>query len=77
MASLHASVLSLERRSKELAYIFKATREILGFLWTSDPVHCYLEVAETNSVVVEISRSFLDGEQVRDKHVNVNKIPAV
>jgi len=38
-------------------------------------VHCYLEVAETNSVVVEIPKLFLAGEQVRDELVNVNKMP--
>ena len=35
----------------------------------------YLEVAETNSEVVEISKLFLAGKQVRDKLVNVNKMP--
>jgi len=38
-------------------------------------VHCYLEVAETNSVVVEIPKIFLAGEQVRVELVNVNKMP--
>ncbi len=38
-------------------------------------MHCYLEVAETNSVVVEIPKLFLAGEQVRDEQVNVNKMP--
>ena len=34
----------------------------------------YLEVAETDSVVVEIPKLFLAGEQVRDELVNVNKM---
>ena len=34
-----------------------------------------LEVAETNSVVVEIPKLVLAGEQVRDVLVNVNKMP--
>ena len=34
-----------------------------------------LEVAEANSVVVEIPKLVLAGEQVRDKLVNVNKMP--
>ena len=38
-------------------------------------MHCYLEVAETNSVVVEIIKLFLAGSQVRDKLVNVNRMP--
>jgi len=38
-------------------------------------VHCYLEVAETNSVVVEIPKLLLAGEQVRNKLANVNKMP--
>ena len=46
-----------------------------GILSTSDPVHCYLEVAETNSVVVEILKLFLAGEQIGDERVNVNKMP--
>lgn len=46
-----------------------------SFLSTSDPVHCYLEVAETNSVVVEKPKLFLAGEQVGDGLVNVNKMP--
>ena len=37
--------------------------------------NCSLEVAETNSVVVEIPKLFLAGEQVRDELVNVNKMP--
>ena len=38
-------------------------------------MHCYLEVAETNSVVVEIPKLFLADNQVRDELVNVNKMP--
>ena len=38
-------------------------------------MHCYLEVAETNSVVVEISKLFLADNQVRDELLNVNKMP--
>ena len=38
-------------------------------------MHCYLEVAETSSVVVEIPKFFLAGEQVRDELVKVNKMP--
>ena len=40
------------------------------------PVHRYLEVVETNSVVVEISKLFLVGEQICDKLVNVNQMSA-
>ena len=36
---------------------------------------CSLEVAETNSVVVEISKLVLTGEQVRDELATVNKMP--
>ena len=36
--------------------------------------YCYLEVAETDSVVVEIPKLFFAGEQVRDELVNVNKM---
>ena len=36
--------------------------------------YCYLEVAETDSVVVEIPKLFLAGEQVRDELANVNKM---
>ena len=36
-------------------------------------MHCYLEVAETNSV--EIPKVFLADNQVRDELVNVNKMP--
>ena len=37
--------------------------------------YCYLEVAaETDSVVVEIPKFFLAGEQVRNELVNVNKM---
>ena len=36
-------------------------------------MHCYLEVAETNSV--EIPKLFLADNQVRDELVNVNKMP--
>ena len=39
------------------------------------PIFCYLEVAETNSVVVEIPKLLLACEQVRDELVNVNKMP--
>ena len=35
--------------------------------------NCSLEVAETNSIVVEILKLVLAGDQVRD--VNVNKMP--
>ena len=38
-------------------------------------MHCYLEVAETNSVVVKIPKLFLAGEQIGDERVNVNKMP--
>ena len=38
-------------------------------------MHCYLEVAETDSVVVEIPKLFLASEQVRDELVNVDKMP--
>jgi len=38
-------------------------------------VHYYSEVAETNSVVVEIPKLFLAGEQIGDERVNVNKMP--
>ena len=38
-------------------------------------MHCYLEVAETNSVVMEIPKLFLAGEQIGDERVNVNKMP--
>ena len=34
-------------------YIQKYHEKLQSFLSTSDPVYCYLEVAETNSVVVE------------------------
>ena len=37
-------------------------------------MHCYLEVAETNSVVMEISKLSLARRQVYDKLVNVNKM---
>ena len=37
--------------------------------------NCSLEVAETNSVVVEILKLVLAGDQVRDEFVNVNKMP--
>ena len=36
--------------------------------------YCYLKVAETDSVVVEIPKLFLAGEQVRDELVIVNKM---
>ena len=36
-------------------------------------MHCYLEVAETNSV--EIPKLFLADNQVRDELANVNKMP--
>ena len=39
-------------------------------------MHCYLEVAETNYVVMEIPKLFLAGEQVCGELVNVNKMPA-
>ena len=38
-------------------------------------MHCYLEGSETNSVVVEIPKLFLAGEQICDELVNVNKMP--
>ena len=38
-------------------------------------MHCYLEVAETNSVVEEISKLFSAGEQICDELVIVNKMP--
>ena len=38
-------------------------------------MHCYLEVAQTNSLVVEIPKPFLAGEQIRDELVNVNETP--
>ena len=38
-------------------------------------MHCYLEVAEANSVVVEILKPLLAGEQIGDECVNVNKMP--
>ena len=38
-------------------------------------MHCYLEVAETNSVVVEIPKLFLASEQIGNERVNVNKMP--
>ena len=37
--------------------------------------NCSLEVAETNSVVVEVLKLVLAGDQVRDELVNVNKMP--
>ena len=37
-------------------------------------MHCYLEVAETDSVVVEMPKLFLAGEQIGDERVNVNKM---
>ena len=37
-------------------------------------MHCYLEVAETNSVVVEIPK-LLAGEQICDELISVNKMP--
>ena len=36
---------------------------------------CSFEVAETNSVVVEILKLVLAGDQVLDELVNVNKMP--
>ena len=36
-------------------------------------MHCYLEVAETNSVVVEIPKPFLAGKQIGNECLNVNK----
>ena len=39
-------------------------------------MHRYLEVVETNSVVVEISKLFLVGEQICDELVNVNQMSA-
>ena len=36
-------------------------------------MHCYLEVAETNSVVVEIPKLFLAGKQIGNECLNVNK----
>ena len=59
----------------ERAGIYIPSGETLNFLSVSDPVHCYLEVAETNSVVVEIPKLFLAGEQICDERVNVNKMP--
>ena len=56
-------------------YIQRYREKLESFLSTSDPVHCYLEVAETNSVVVEIPKLFLAGEQNHDELVNVNKMP--
>ena len=38
-------------------------------------MHCYLEAAQTNSVVVEIPKPFLADEQVRDELVKINKTP--
>ena len=38
-------------------------------------MHCYLEAAQTNSVVVEIPKPFLVEEQVRDKLVKIDKTP--
>ena len=43
--------------------------------WLKIKENCSLEVAETNSVVVEILKLVLAGNQVRDKLVNVNKMP--
>ena len=43
--------------------------------WLKIKENCSLEVAETNSVVVEILKLVLAGDQVRDELVNVNKMP--
>ena len=51
------------------------SQETRKFFPTSDLVYCYLEVVETNSVVVKIPKVFLAGEQVRDELVNISKMP--
>ena len=38
-------------------------------------MYYYLENAENNSLVVQITKLFLAGEQVRDELVNVNNMP--
>ena len=38
-------------------------------------MHCYLEVPETKSVVVEIPKLFYAGEQIGDELVDLNTMP--
>lgn len=52
-----------------LHYIKQGHRELKPLV-----IPCYVEVAETNSVVVEIPKLFLAGKQVCDELININKI---
>jgi len=54
-------------------YIQRYREKLLKHWITGGKKTCYLEVAETNSVVVEIPKLFLTGQQIGDECLNVNK----